>query len=95
MQAANWREMLVLAKLTPDPNNIEMTKTVFDYSGYKNVGKIDTGLHYEKDFESTVEEFATLFDFKKRSFTGSAKITDQNYYSIKEDILRESRQFEL
>lgn len=95
MQAANWREMLVLAKLTPDPNDIEMTKTVFDYSGYKNVGKVDTGLHYEKDFENTVEEFASLFDFKKRNFTGSTKITDQNYYSIKKDILRESEQFEL
>jgi hypothetical protein len=42
---------------------------------------------YKSFIENTVEEFATLFDFKKRSFTGSAKITDQNYYSIKNEIL--------
>ncbi|WP_445475305.1 DUF1638 domain-containing protein [Methanococcoides methylutens] len=90
MQAANWREMLVLAKLTPDPDDIEMTKTVFDYSGYKNVGKVDTGLHYEKEFDETVDEFASLFDFEKKYFTGSAKVTDACYHSIKEEIILNS-----
>lgn len=65
MQAGTWKEMLVLAKLTPDPDNIEMTKMVFDNSGYKHVGKVDTGLYYEKKFDETVDEFASLFDFEK------------------------------
>lgn len=88
MQAANWREMLVLAKLTPDPNDDEMIKFVFEYSGYKNVGKVSTGLNYEKDFDRTVDEFASLFDFEKLSFAGSTKVTDEAYSSIKEKIIR-------
>ncbi|WP_440951901.1 DUF1638 domain-containing protein [Methanococcoides sp. FTZ1] len=87
MQAANWKEMLVLAKLTPDPDNTEMTKMVFDYSGYKNVGKVDTGLCYEKKFDETVDEFATLFDFEKKLFEGSTKVADESYYSIKKEIM--------
>lgn len=86
MQAANWKEMLVLAKLTPDPDNIEMTKMVFDYSGYKHVGKVDTGLYYEKKFDETVDEFASLFDFEKKLFAGSTKVADECYYSIKKEI---------
>ncbi|TGC09094.1 DUF1638 domain-containing protein [Methanolobus halotolerans] len=87
MQAANWREMLVLAKLAPDPDDTEMMKMVFDYSGYKNVGKVDTGLSYEKDFGSIVDEFASLFDFEKRLFSGSTKISDECYHSIKKYIV--------
>ncbi|WP_406671345.1 DUF1638 domain-containing protein [Methanolobus sp. ZRKC4] len=86
MQAANWREMLVLAKLAPDPDNTEMMKMVFDYSGYKNVGKVDTGLYYEKEFHEIVDEFATLFDLEKKLFTGCTKIVDENYHSIKKEI---------
>lgn len=87
MQAANWKEMLVLAKLTPDPDDIEMTKMVFDYSGYKNVGKVDTGLCYEKEFDQAVDEFASLFDFEKRLFEGSTKVSDECYHSIKKEII--------
>ncbi|MEZ5336562.1 MAG: DUF1638 domain-containing protein [Methanolobus sp.] len=88
MQAANWREMLVLAKLTPDPNDNEMIKFVFDYSGYKNVGKVSTGLYYEKDFDRTVDKFASLFGFEKLSFAGSTKVTDDSYASIKKKIIQ-------
>jgi len=90
MQAANWREMLVLAKLAPNPDDTEMMKMVFEYSGYKNVGKVDTGLCYEKEFHKTVDEFANLFDLKIRSFTGSTKVTDESYHSIKKDIIQEA-----
>lgn len=88
MQAANWREMLVLAKLTPDPNDNEMIKLVFEYSGYKNVAKVNTGLCYEKDFDRTVDEFASLFGFEKLSFAGSTKVTDSSYASIKKKIIQ-------
>ncbi|MEL4304522.1 DUF1638 domain-containing protein [Methanococcoides sp. LMO-2] len=87
MQAANWKEMLVLAKLTPDPDNTEMTKMVFDYSGYKNVGKVDTGLCYEKKFDEIVDDFATQFDFEKKLFEGSTKVADECYHSIKKEIM--------
>ena len=49
---------------TSDPDNVEMTKIVFDYSGYKNVAKINTGLFYEKEFEAKVREFAELYGFE-------------------------------
>ncbi len=87
MQAANWKEMLVLARMTPDPDDIEMTKTVFDYSGYKNVGKVSTGLCYEKKFDETVDEFASLFNFEKKLFEGSTKVADESYDSIKKEII--------
>ncbi|WP_407356133.1 DUF1638 domain-containing protein [Methanolobus sp. WCC5] len=87
MQAANWREMLVLAKLAPDPDDTEMMKMVFDYSGYKCVGKVDTGLCYEKEFDNIVDDFASLFDFEKIIFKGSTKTTDESYRSIKEEIV--------
>lgn len=90
MQAANWREMLVLARLTPDPDDTEMMKMVFDYSGYKKVGKVDTGLHYEKGFGNIVDEFASLFGFEKCSFAGSTKIVDECYRTIKKDIIGNS-----
>ncbi|MBP2029546.1 hypothetical protein J2755_000466 [Methanohalophilus levihalophilus] len=88
MQAINWKEMVVLAGLTPDPDNIEMTKMVFDYSGYKNVGKVNTGLNYEKEFDKTVDEFASLFDFNTRHFEGSTRVVDNSYRAIKEEILK-------
>lgn len=88
MQAVNWKEMVVLTGLTPDADNIEMTKMVFDYSGYKNVGKVNTGLSYEKDFDKTVEEFASLFEFNTKHFKGSTQVVDDSYLAIKEEILK-------
>jgi hypothetical protein len=90
MQAVNWKEMLVATRLTPDPDNIEMTKMVFEYSGYKNVGKVDTGLHYEDAFDRTVNEFATRFGFKIRLFEGSSEVVDECYNSIKKEVLEKN-----
>ncbi len=87
MQAANWREMLVLAKLAPDPDDTDMMKMVFEYSGYKNVAKVDTGLCYEKEFDSIVDEFASIFELEKLLFKGSTQVTDMSYHSIKKDIM--------
>ena len=86
MQAVNWKEMLVATRMTPDPDDIQMTKMVFDCSGYRHVGKVDTGLHYEEDFHRTVEEFAGSFDFRIRCFEGSTEVVDECYRSIKEEI---------
>ncbi len=92
MQAANWREMLVIAKLAPNPDDTEMMKMVFDYSGYKNVGKVETGLCYEKEFDKTVDEFASMFGFEKKLFNGSTKVTDDSYHSIKEAIMQRTQE---
>jgi len=88
MQAVYWKEMLVATRLTPDPDNIELTKIVFDYSGYKYVGKIDIGLYYEDEFENKVNEFSNAFEFKIRNFEGSTEVVDLSYESIKKEILK-------
>ncbi|MEA1984808.1 MAG: DUF1638 domain-containing protein [Euryarchaeota archaeon] len=87
MQAAHWREMVVIAKLTPDPDNIEMTKAVFDYSGYCNVGKIDTGLSYEAHFDEQVDEFAELFDLDLVEMEGNTTIVDESYRKLRSEVL--------
>jgi len=87
MAATYWKEMAVVARLTDNPDNIEMTKIVFDYAGYRKVGKINTGLFYEKNFDEKVKEFANSFDFQIVEIQGSTKIAQQSYYRAKEAIL--------
>lgn len=91
MQAAYWKDMLVIAGLTPDPDNIEMTRSVFDYCGYKNVAKIDTGLSYETDFDGKVNEFANSFDLKVVDLSGSPLIAENAYEGMKKEILYKIR----
>lgn len=86
--AAYWKEILVASRITPDPENIEMTKMVFDYSGYKNVAKVDTGLHYEKEFETKVKEFADSFGFEIVDMEGSPELIEKCYEKAKEEVLR-------
>lgn len=88
MGAAFWREMAVIARLTNDPENTTMIKIVFDYSGYKKVGKIDTGLAYEKSFDENVEKFAQTLDFQIVNMEGTVKIVEQSYQRAKQAILK-------
>lgn len=89
--AAYWKEILVASRITPDPENIEMTKMVFDYSGYKNVAKVDTGLHYEKEFETKVREFADSFGFDIVDMEGSPELIEKSYKRAKEEVLRREK----
>jgi len=89
--AIYWKEMLIASRITPDPENIEMTKMVFDYSGYKNVAKVDTGLHYEKEFETKVREFADSFGFEVVDMEGSPKLIERCYEKAKEEVLRSKK----
>lgn len=89
--AAYWKEILVASRITPDPENIEMTKMVFDYSGYKNVAKVDTGLHYEKEFETKVKEFADSFGFEVVNMEGSPELIERCYEKAKEEVLRKKK----
>ena len=88
MGATFWKEMAVIARLTNDPDNTAMTKIVFDYAGYKKVGKINTGLPYEKSFNEKVEEFAQAFEFQIVDMQGTVKIAEQSYQGAKEAVFR-------
>jgi hypothetical protein len=87
MWAANWREMLYSAGMTSDPENIEMSKFVFDQVGYKTVAKINTGLRYEENFDSIVEEFARIFDFDIMEMDASPALLERCYVQLKERVI--------
>jgi len=87
MWAAHWREMVVSAGMTPDPNDIKLSKFVFDYAGYKNVARMDTGLYYEKDFNAMVEEFARLFEFNIIEMTASPALIKECYRKLCADVM--------
>lgn len=84
--AVYWKEILVASRVTPDPENVEMTKMVFDYSGYKNVAKVSTGLCYEKEFETKVEEFARLYNFEIIEMEGSPELIENSYKKAKNSL---------
>ncbi|MEZ5336192.1 MAG: DUF1638 domain-containing protein [Methanolobus sp.] len=86
MWAAHWREMLVSAGMTPDADDIKLSKFVFDYAGYRNVAKMDTGLYYEKEFEPMVDEFAKLFDFNIIDMKASPDLLVRCYEQLKDEI---------
>lgn len=86
MWAAHWREMVVSAGMTPDPDDLKLSKFVFDYAGYKNVAKMDTGLNYEKKFEPMVEEFAKLFDFDIIDMKASPDLLLRCYEQLKDEV---------
>ncbi|MGB9941423.1 DUF1638 domain-containing protein [Methanosarcina sp.] len=87
MWAANWREMIRTAGLSQNPDDISMSKFVFDYAGYKRVARINTGLIYEKDFEAYVREFSTLFDFEITELEGTMKLVESCYAKTKTSVL--------
>lgn len=87
MWAANWKEMIKDAGFTSDPYDHEMAKFAFDYAGYKNVGKIETGLNYEKNFEYMVDEFADAFNFHIIKFKGDLGLIENCYEKTKSDIM--------
>lgn len=86
MQATYWKDMLKIARITPDPDDIEMTKYVFDYSGYKKVAKVDTGLDYDRDFEERVGEFSRLFDLDVVEMKGDLGLIERCYKNAKSRI---------
>ncbi len=87
MWAVNWREMIRTAGISQDPDDIRMSKFVFDYAGYKRVAKINTGLAYEKNFETCVREFSKLFDFEITDLEGTMKLVESCYEKTKTSVL--------
>lgn len=87
MWAVNWREMLQATGLSQDPDDITMSKFVFDYAGYKKVARINSGLAYEKEFDACVKEFATLFEFEVTELKGTLQLVENCYAKTKASVL--------
>lgn len=87
MWAANWREMVRTAGLSQNPDDISMSKFVFDYAGYKRVARVNTGLAYEKDFDACVKEFSKLFEFEITELEGTLKLVENCYAKTKASVL--------
>ena len=79
MQAAYWREIAYASALTPDPNDDEMLKMVFEYSNYKNVGKVSTGLRYETEFDAIVDDFSNRFSLAVIEYEGTSSMIENSY----------------
>jgi len=79
MQAAYWREIAYASALTPDPNDDEMLKMVFEYSNYKNVGKVATGLKYEDGFDAIVDDFSERFSLAIINYEGTPSMIEKSY----------------
>lgn len=87
MWAVNWREMIRTAGLSQNPDDISMSKFVFDYAGYKRVARVNTGLAYEKDFDACVKEFSTLFEFEITNLEGTLHLVKSCYAKTKASVL--------
>lgn len=79
MWAENWRELFHKVQILTDPNDIVGAKYVFDCVGYKNVIKLDTGLGNKEKFDQQIDEFATLFGFKKSVVNCTLKVVEASY----------------
>lgn len=87
MGAANWRELLQSSKLATSRDDMSIAKYVFDYSGYKKVVKINTGLSNEKMFDEHVADFARCFDFDVVNISGGFGLIEECYRKAKSEIL--------
>ncbi len=87
MGAANWRELLQSSRLALSQDDMSIAKYVFDYSGYKKVAKINTGLSNEKRFDEHVADFARCFDFDVVNISGCSTLIEECYRKAKSEIL--------
>ncbi len=87
MWAANWRDMLVSSGFGKDRDDIKTSRFVFETVGYKHVARVETGLTYEKDFYSQVDEFAELFDFDILSIPANLDTLKACYMDVRNSVL--------
>ncbi|MCL2550038.1 MAG: DUF1638 domain-containing protein [Methanimicrococcus sp.] len=85
MQAAYWRQIAYASALTPDPDNDEMIKMVFEYSNYKSVGKV-SGLTYEKGFDGIVDDFAKRFCLNITDYEGTTSVIEKSYENFIKEV---------
>jgi len=88
MYSKGWKEILDLNKLNKDPvKALKLMKKTHEMIGYKRVAKINTGLKYTENFDSSIQEFANLFDFEILEFDdGNQEIFKDCYNELKMEI---------
>jgi hypothetical protein len=88
MFASSWKEFpLTGYDFDSNPEEaLRLTKMVNDASGYKRVGKVNTGLTYVKDFNEKVEEYAKMFGYSIFEINGNQEIFEKCYQSIKNEL---------
>lgn len=93
MQAAYWREIAYASALTPDPNDDEMLRMVFEYSNYKNVGKVSTGLSYEKEFDGIIDDFSKRFGMNVIDYDGTPSMVEKSYEKFLKEVEKSANEF--
>lgn len=88
MYSKGWRELFDLDKLNKDPSKaLQLMKKTHEMIGYKRVAKINTGLEYTENFDTSIREFAELFDFEILEFDyGNQDIFEDCYKELKMEI---------
>jgi hypothetical protein len=88
MYASSWRELLNINKLNCNSDKaLKMAKKINDLAGYSRVAKVNTGLTYVKDIDKKINEYAKLFGYSTFEVSGTQKIFEKCYISIKKEIL--------
>ncbi len=88
MYASSWRELLNIDKLHSNPDKaLKMAKKINDLAGYSRVAKVNTGLTYVKDIDKKINEYAKLFGYSTFEVSGTQKIFEKCYLSIKKEIM--------
>lgn len=86
MQAVHWREIAYASALTPDPEDDDMLRIVFEYSNYKNVGKVKTGLQYEKEFDDVVDDFSKRFNLNVIEYDGTPSMIEKSFEKFLKEL---------
>jgi len=86
MWAFNWRE---IDKEVSRSAQSQSLGNMLNDLGYQKVAKVDTGLHYIRDFEveSRIDEFAGSYNLEIVNLQGDAEIADRCYHRAKEGIV--------
>ncbi len=85
MWAFNWRE---IDKEVSKSSKSQSLGSMLNSLGYKRVAKLDTGLHYIRDFEveSKINELASSYNLEIVGLKGSTEIADRCYQKAKDGI---------
>ncbi len=79
MQAIHWKEISVASMLTPDPDDEEMLRTIFEYSGYKYAGKINSDIDFDNLYDEKSEEFSQKTNLEIIPVSGSFDLFAINF----------------
>lgn len=87
MWADNWREMMVKTGISPDVDDVDLLRQIFEMTGYKKVLKIDTGLGAQEEFDEKVEDFARTFNFETETYDDcTLKVIENSWKESKKSI---------